>query len=119
MSAHEYKPGDKVIIWLRNVPQRTATVKAVKQYKRGAKVTLTDDTEWEGNSSGHAWGTRSERFYAGPCMHLWTEAGAAELAMRIRCSAVEFVAANWAKLTDEQRVQIGDLARAIRKATQG
>jgi hypothetical protein len=115
MNAHEYKPGDKVIVFQNGKPARVSTVQAVKLYKIGPKVTLADNTDWDVKNCGHAWGTRGERWNNGPIILPWTEAGAAGLRAQIQRGALEFVLKNWSKLTDEQQEQIGEVARTIRK----
>ncbi len=115
MSTHEYKPGDLVIVYQEGKPIKSGTVATVQPYKPGPKVVLADGTEWD-PAVDRMWGCRSDRWYHGQSISPWTKDGAADLLNRLRKAAVDWVAANWSTLTDEQRVAIGDLARTIRKA---
>ena len=50
-------------------------------------------------------------------IHPWTEDLAKQMLMQVRRAALKSVLEDWTHLSDDQRADIGDVARAIRKAT--
>lgn len=109
-----YKPGDVVfIVTHRNVPTRRTTITAVKDYKRGTKVTTYDGVEWDA-SSGLPWKARAETWYSGATLAPYTDELAAAFTSRKREAALRWCLEHWTELPADTQKMLGRMAADIR-----
>lgn len=118
MRDHEYKIGETVFIEDHHGrPTHRSTVKEIKSYKRGPKVTLEDGTEWDPEAGGRRWGSRSENWYTGPRLQPHSDSLEAKYRVIVGKSYVKWVFQNFEELSTEQQEALVQAAAAAKKCT--
>lgn len=111
----KYQVGDRVFVVGRTGPTRRSVVTAVKDYKRGPKVTCTDGSEWDPVNSGHQWDSRGAAYNTGPCLAPHSDELEIKFVRAIARRNLRRLVDQFDELTPEQQDELAEVASRIRR----
>lgn len=116
MPEKEFAVGDTVfVVDFHDHPTKRTTVTAVKPYKRGPRVTLADDSEWD-PSAQRSWGSRGQEWYRGGHIKHASQKLEDAFEMRKAKNILQWAASHIDELDTEHVLALGAAARAAYKA---